>query len=55
MTKTASDWLMVGPNYGVPDVALCSPLRYSHSLAEVVDLRDVASLADLVQALTEIW
>lgn len=41
--------------YGVPDVALGWPLRYSHSPAEVVDLRDVASLADLVQALTEIW
>ena len=41
--------------YGVPDVAIGWPLRYSHSPAEVVDLRDVASLADLVQALAEIW
>ena len=31
------------------------PLRYSHSPAEVVDLRDVASLGDLIQAIAEIW
>jgi putative aminopeptidase FrvX len=55
MTKTAPDWRTVGPNYGVPDVALGWPLRNSRSPAEVVDLRDVPSLADLVQALTEIW
>ena len=41
--------------YGVVDVALGWPLRYSHSPAEVVDLKDVASLADLVQAVAEIW
>ena len=41
--------------YGVVDVALGWPLRYSHSPAEVVDLKDVASLADLIQAIAEIW
>jgi len=41
--------------YGVVDVALGWPLRYSHSPAEVVDLKDVASLGDLVQAIAEIW
>jgi putative aminopeptidase FrvX len=41
--------------WGVPDVALGWPLRYSHSPAEVVDLRDVASLASLVQAVAETW
>jgi len=41
--------------YGVIDVALGWPLRYSHSPAEVVDLKDVASLGDLVQAIAEIW
>ena len=41
--------------YGVVDVALGWPLRYSHSPAEVVDLKDVASLADLIQAVMETW
>jgi putative aminopeptidase FrvX len=41
--------------YGVVDVPLAWPLRYSHSPAEVVDLRDVLGLADLVQAVAEAW
>jgi putative aminopeptidase len=41
--------------YGVPDVPIGWPLRYSHSPAEVVDLRDVAALAQLVGALAEGW
>lgn len=41
--------------YGVPDVALGWPLRYSHSPAEVVDLKDVESLAEMVQAVAEGW
>src|SRR5207253_9230590 len=41
--------------YGVVDVALGWPLRYAHSPAELVDLGDVASLADLVQAIAESW
>jgi len=41
--------------YGVVDVALGWPLRYSHAPAEVVDLKDVAGLADLIQAIAEIW
>jgi len=41
--------------YGVVDVAMGWPLRYSHSPAEVVDLRDVVSLGDLIQAIAEIW
>ncbi|HYC33194.1 MAG TPA: M20/M25/M40 family metallo-hydrolase [Gemmatimonadales bacterium] len=36
--------------YGVPDVPLAWPLRYSHSPVEVVDLRDVVALAELVRA-----
>jgi putative aminopeptidase len=43
-----SDW-------GVPDVPIGWPLRYSHSPVEVVDLRDVAGLADLVRAIAEGW
>lgn len=41
--------------YGVPDVALGWPLRYSHSPAEVVDLKDVVSLGELVLASAEGW
>jgi putative aminopeptidase FrvX len=41
--------------YGVPDVAIGWPLRYSHSPAETIDLRDVASLAQVIQAVAERW
>jgi putative aminopeptidase FrvX len=41
--------------YGVPDVPLGWPLRYSHSPAEVVDLKDVEALAEMVQASAEGW
>ena len=36
--------------WGVPDVPYGWPLRYSHSPAEVVDLRDVVALARLVES-----
>ncbi len=41
--------------WGVPDVAIGWPLRYSHSPAEVIDLRDLVSLADLTQTIAERW
>ena len=41
--------------FGVPDVPIGWPLRYSHSPVEVADLRDVAHLAELVQAVAERW
>ncbi|MEP6572194.1 MAG: M20/M25/M40 family metallo-hydrolase [Gemmatimonadota bacterium] len=41
--------------YGVPDVAVGWPLRYSHSPAEVIDLKDVVSLAEIVRATVEAW
>jgi len=41
--------------YGVVDVPMGWPLRYSHSPAEVVDLKDLVSLADLVRATAEDW
>jgi putative aminopeptidase FrvX len=41
--------------WGVPDVAIGWPLRYSHSPAEVIDLRDVVNLGALVRALAERW
>lgn len=42
-------------DWGVPDVPLGWPLRYSHSPVEVVDLRDVAALAELVRAAAAGW
>jgi len=41
--------------FGVPNVPIGWPLRYSHSPVELVDLRDVAQLAELVQAVAERW
>jgi putative aminopeptidase len=41
--------------YGVPDIPIGWPLRYSHSPAEVIDLRDLAAMADLVTAIVERW
>lgn len=41
--------------YGVPDVPIGWPLRYSHSPAETIDLRDVLSLTDMIQAIAERW
>jgi putative aminopeptidase FrvX len=42
-------------SYGVVDVALGWPLRYSHSPAEVIDLKDLVSLADMVRAVAQDW
>jgi len=39
--------------YGAVDVALAWPLRYSHSPAEVIDLRDLRSLARIVAAVAK--
>ena len=39
--------------YGVPNAGLSWPGRYSHSPAEIADLRDVAELIDLIQAMAE--
>jgi putative aminopeptidase len=41
--------------YGVPDVPLGWPLRYSHSPVEVIDLRDLLQLAELVRVSAEGW
>jgi putative aminopeptidase FrvX len=53
-TNGGNDGSAFGP-YGAADVAIGWPLRYAHSPAEVADLRDVASLADLVRAIAESW
>ncbi|MGH7732149.1 MAG: M42 family metallopeptidase [Gemmatimonadales bacterium] len=41
--------------WGVVDVPIGWPLRYAHSPVEVIDLKDVAGLADLNQAIAEGW
>jgi putative aminopeptidase FrvX len=41
--------------YGVPDVPIGWPLRYSHSPVEVIDLRDLVHLSELVRATAESW
>jgi putative aminopeptidase FrvX len=53
-TNGGNDGSMFVP-YGVPDVPIGWPLRYSHSPAETIDLRDVVSLADMIQAAAERW
>ena len=42
-------------SYGVPDVPIGWPLRYSHSPVETMDLRDLVSLADMIRAVAEQW
>jgi putative aminopeptidase FrvX len=41
--------------YGTTDVALGWPLRYSHSPAEVVDVRDVDALGRIITAIVRGW
>jgi putative aminopeptidase FrvX len=41
--------------FGTIDVALGWPLRYSHSPAEVIDIRDVDALARAVTAIVRSW
>ena len=41
--------------FGIVDVPMGWPLRYSHSPAEVIDLKDLISLADMVRAVAEDW
>ena len=41
--------------HGVPDVPIGWPLRYSHSPAETIDLRDVVSLTDMIVGVAQEW
>jgi putative aminopeptidase FrvX len=41
--------------YGTTDVALGWPLRYSHSPAEVVDVRDVEALGKIITEIAKSW
>ncbi len=53
-TNGGNDGSVFG-EYGVPGVPIGWPLRYSHSPAETIDLRDVESLAQIIQAAAESW
>jgi putative aminopeptidase FrvX len=53
-TSGGNDGSVFAP-WGVPDVPLSWPLRYSHSPAEVIDLTDVVALGELVEALSNAW
>jgi len=53
-TNGGNDGSVFAP-YGVPDVPIGWPLRYSHSPAETLDLRDVLSLADMIRTIAERW
>ena len=53
-TNGGNDGSVFG-EYGVPDVPIGWPLRYSHSPVEVADLRDVVHLAELVRAAAQDW
>ncbi|HET7110358.1 MAG TPA: M20/M25/M40 family metallo-hydrolase [Gemmatimonadales bacterium] len=53
-TSGGNDGSVFAP-WGVPDVPLAWPLRYSHSPAEVTDLKDVAALGELVEAVARAW
>ncbi len=39
--------------YGTIDLPISWPLRYSHSPAEVIDMRDLESLAQLIRVIAE--
>jgi putative aminopeptidase FrvX len=45
----------VFPRYGAVDIPLSWPLRYAHSAAEVIDTRDVESLARIIAVLARNW
>lgn len=53
-TNGGNDGSVFG-SWGVPDVPLAWPLRYAHSPAEVIDLKDVQALARLIVAVAEDW
>ncbi len=41
--------------FGVADIGLGWPLRYSHSPAEVIDLKDLVALAEAIRLTAERW
>jgi putative aminopeptidase FrvX len=53
-TSGGNDGSVFAP-WGVPDVPVGWPLRYAHSPAEVIDLRDVVGLSEIVRLIAERW
>jgi len=53
-TNGGNDGSVFAP-YGVPDVPIAWPLRYSHSPAELIDLKDLVSMGELTRAIAEDW
>lgn len=52
LTQGSTDGTTFTP-YGAPNAGLSWPGRYSHSPAEIADLRDVAGLVNLIRAMAE--
>jgi len=42
-------------DWGIPHMPIGWPLRYSHSPIELIDLRDLVVLSDLIQLIAEEW
>lgn len=53
-TSGGNDGSVFAP-WGVPDVPIGWALRYAHSPVEVIDLRDVVGLAEVVRLIAERW
>jgi endoglucanase len=53
-TNGGNDGSVFAP-WGVPDVAIGWPLRYAHSPVEVIDLKDVVHLGDVIAAIATGW
>ncbi len=53
-TSGGNDGSVFAP-WGVPDVPVGWPLRYAHSPVEVIDLRDVVGLGEVVRLIAERW
>jgi putative aminopeptidase len=53
-TSGGNDGSVFAP-WGVPDVPVGWPLRYAHSPVELVDLRDVVGLSEIVRLIAERW
>ncbi len=52
LTQGGTDGTTFTP-YGAPNAGLSWPGRYSHSPAEIADLRDIAGLIELIRAMAE--
>jgi putative aminopeptidase FrvX len=53
-TGGGNDGSVFGP-WGVPNVPVGWPLRYAHSPVEVIDLKDLVGLSEIVRLIAERW